>query len=362
MPELRQSTAKVVRFGPFLNSTDGITPETGLTIAQADMQISKDGAAFAQKNSAGNATHDTDGFYSTTFDATDTDTTATFEFQINISGALPFFKTYTVVTQTFFDAKYVDVFNNFDSSSDTVANVTLVATTTANTDMRGTDGANTVVPPSVSQLDARTILSAEYATSANLSTVDIVVDGIKVKTDQMEFTVPSELDVNMLTHTAVIPTNYITSAGITAGALDDKGNWNIGKNGYSLTQSFPANFADISITATTGLLDLTQTAADKSWSTATRVLTAGTNLNDISASQVNAEVLDVLTVATFSEVAYPGDTASILDKINYTYSMSSNKLMQTSSTQVLRNSGDTIDLGTAAVSDDGTTFTRGKHT
>lgn len=36
--------------------------------------------------------------------------------------------------------------NDFDPASDTVANVTLVATTTTNSDMRGTDGANTVAP------------------------------------------------------------------------------------------------------------------------------------------------------------------------------------------------------------------------
>jgi hypothetical protein len=34
----------------------------------------------------------------------------------------------------------------FDPAADAVANVTLVATTTTNTDMRGTDGANTTVP------------------------------------------------------------------------------------------------------------------------------------------------------------------------------------------------------------------------
>ncbi len=36
--------------------------------------------------------------------------------------------------------------NDFDPASDTVANVTLVATCTTNSDMRGTDGANTVAP------------------------------------------------------------------------------------------------------------------------------------------------------------------------------------------------------------------------
>ncbi len=35
----------------------------------------------------------------------------------------------------------------FDPAADAVANVTLVDTTTTNTDMRGTDGANTTTPP-----------------------------------------------------------------------------------------------------------------------------------------------------------------------------------------------------------------------
>ena len=40
----------------------------------------------------------------------------------------------------------VSALSTFDASTDAVANVTLVATTTTNSDMRGTDGANTVVP------------------------------------------------------------------------------------------------------------------------------------------------------------------------------------------------------------------------
>ena len=46
MSDLRQSTSQIIRFGPFLDSTDGVTPETALTITQADMQLSKDGAGF----------------------------------------------------------------------------------------------------------------------------------------------------------------------------------------------------------------------------------------------------------------------------------------------------------------------------
>ncbi len=46
--------------------------------------------------------------------------------------------------------------------------------------------------------------------------------------------------------------NTITAASIAANAMDGKGNWNIGKTGYSLSQSFPTNFADMAITASTG--------------------------------------------------------------------------------------------------------------
>ena len=49
---LRQSTAFTFRAGPFLDATDGVTAETALSIAQADIQISKAGGAFAQTSAS----------------------------------------------------------------------------------------------------------------------------------------------------------------------------------------------------------------------------------------------------------------------------------------------------------------------
>ena len=46
----------------------------------------------------------------------------------------------------------ITALNDFNPVSDTVANVTLVATTTTNTDMRGTDGANETTPPTTAQI------------------------------------------------------------------------------------------------------------------------------------------------------------------------------------------------------------------
>jgi hypothetical protein len=45
----------------------------------------------------------------------------------------------------------------------------------------------------------------------------------------------------------VLADNAITAAKIAAAAFNDKGNWNIGKTGYVLTQGFPANFASLGI-------------------------------------------------------------------------------------------------------------------
>ena len=61
-----------------------------------------------------------------------------------------------------FNARTLVAASYFDPAADAVANVTLVATTTTNTDMRGTDSANTVVPPSVAQFNARTLVAASY--------------------------------------------------------------------------------------------------------------------------------------------------------------------------------------------------------
>lgn len=46
-----------------------------------------------------------------------------------------------------------------------------------------------------------------------------------------------------------IANDAIKAATIEAAALNNKGNWNVGKTGYSLTQSFPSNFASLAIDA-----------------------------------------------------------------------------------------------------------------
>jgi acetyl-CoA acetyltransferase len=85
-------------------------------------------------------------------------------------------------------------------------------------------------------------------------------------------------------------------------------------------------------------------------------------LNDISAAEVNAEVLDVLNVDTFAEPGQeaPAATNTLAKKINYLFKFLRNKMTSTSTTaSIYADNGSTVDQK-STVSDDGNTFTRGE--
>lgn len=101
---LKQSTAATLVLGPFVDSTDGFTAETALTIAQADVRLSKNGGAFAQKNDATAATHMENGYYSCPLNATDTNTLGVIDVAVNETGALPVFLKAMVVPALVYDS------------------------------------------------------------------------------------------------------------------------------------------------------------------------------------------------------------------------------------------------------------------
>jgi hypothetical protein len=84
-------------------------------------------------------------------------------------------------------------------------------------------------------------------------------------------------------------------------------------------------------------------------------------LNDLSAADVNAEVVDVLSVDTFAELsAPPAATSSLKDKITWLFMYARNKVTQTSSQRKLYRDDTTTVAGTSGTSDNGTTFTKGE--
>jgi hypothetical protein len=113
----------------------------------------------------------------------------------------------------------------------------------------------------------------------------------------------------------------------------------------------------------------TPTAADMSTDIAnmqididTIITTLGL-LNDLSSAEVNAEVVDALSVDTYAEsTSVPSAVSSIAAKLTYIYDSVANKSTQTSTTRLLRNRADAGTISTATVSDDGTTFVKGVET
>lgn len=103
---LRQSTAsQSVAIGPFVDETDFKTAETGLTINNTDIKIVMNGVVSGHKNSGG-GTHQVNGVYGITLDATDTATVGEMEVSVVVSGALPVFTKFYVLEEAVYDALF----------------------------------------------------------------------------------------------------------------------------------------------------------------------------------------------------------------------------------------------------------------
>jgi hypothetical protein len=101
---LKQSTAVTIVLPRFVDSTDGNTAETALTISQADVRLSKNAGAFAQKAETSSCTHLENGFYSCALNTTDTNTLGLLTVGVAESGALSVERTYLVVPANWYDS------------------------------------------------------------------------------------------------------------------------------------------------------------------------------------------------------------------------------------------------------------------
>jgi hypothetical protein len=165
---LKQSTAsQEISFGYFLDTTDGNTEETGLTIANTDIKIRKGGGTTLINKNSGGATHISNGIYSAVLDATDTDTLGDLVIYCHPTGALATKLEYTVLPAASYDALITNGLNDISTAQ---------VNTEVDTALTDYDG------PTNAEMEARTLLSAGYASSLNLATIDGIVDAILVDT------------------------------------------------------------------------------------------------------------------------------------------------------------------------------------
>lgn len=156
---LRQSTSADVPIGPFLDSTDGNTPETGLTLTQPDIRLKKNAAAWAQKAAAQTLSHEENGNYEVTLDATDTNTIGLLRLHVHESGALPVWEDFHVLDEAVYDVMFGTV------ALATATNITAAAGVAVSS-----LGANVITAASMAA-DVATELQSGLATAAALTTV-----------------------------------------------------------------------------------------------------------------------------------------------------------------------------------------------
>lgn len=154
MQVLKQSTVVTLKIGPFLDETDGKTAETGLTISQADVRLSKNGGNIAQKNDATACTHDELGVYNCPVNATDTGTLGRLQLWVHESGALPVFHEYMIVSANVWDSLYGSDKLQVDVREKGDANMGLTTQEKADVDAEADEALTTYDPPTRAEATA----------------------------------------------------------------------------------------------------------------------------------------------------------------------------------------------------------------
>src|SRR5215471_16380933 len=121
---LKQSTAVTLTIGPFVDTADGFTAKTALSLVQSSIRLSKNGGSYAQKNDSTSPAHQENGNYSCVLNTTDTGTLGVLRLHVNFTGALPVWLDMMVVPANVWDSM-------FGASTLNVADSTIAAATFA---------------------------------------------------------------------------------------------------------------------------------------------------------------------------------------------------------------------------------------
>lgn len=186
---LKQSTAATLVLGPFVDGTDGVTAETGLTIAQADVRLSKNGGAFAQKNESSSCSHMENGYYACALNTTDTNTLGRLRVAVSKSGALPVWIDATIMAANVYDS-LVGGSDKLQVHTDEITAGLITAATIAT----GAIDADAVASDAVSEIQSGLATASSLSTVAGyidtevasiLAAVDTEIAAIKTKTDNL---------------------------------------------------------------------------------------------------------------------------------------------------------------------------------
>lgn len=173
---LRQSTSKIVSFGPFLDKTDGVTEETGLVSAldhaSTGIKLSKNGGALTIRHASVTATtYDAYGMYRVTLDTTDTDTVGTLRMAFNEAATcLPVWQDFQVVEEAVFDALLAASAPGYLQPTTAGRTLDVTATGAAGIDWGNVENQTTIVNLANTAIDTVTVVD-------NVNSTDSIATG-----------------------------------------------------------------------------------------------------------------------------------------------------------------------------------------
>lgn len=186
--------------------------------------------------------------------------------------------------------------------------------------------------------------------AAILAAVDTEIAAIKAKTDNLPSDPADDSDIDA--QLAVIAGYLDTEIAAILAAVDTEIAAIKAK-----TDNLPASPAAVGSAMT-----LAADAVNSASLAASAVAEIQAGLSTLTAGQVNAEVVDALSVDGYAEPgSVPPATASLVDKLGWLFMLARNKRLTTATADKVRNDADSGDVATATLSDDGTTFTRGEY-
>lgn len=232
MQFLRQSTAsQEVLLGPFVDSTDGNTEETALTIANTDIKIWKTGATTLANKNSGGATHISNGEYYAVLDATDTDTIGPMVIRVHVAGALAVRLFCTVLDEAVYDALFGTVALATATNITSATGVTLAAVTHTG-----------AVIPVVSALTGHVGQTGDCFTRLGApagASVSADIAGVQSDTNDIQTRLPAALvGGRMDSSVGAAAANTLTASALATDAVNEIAD---GVRARQLTESYAAD-------------------------------------------------------------------------------------------------------------------------
>lgn len=376
--KLRESTAsQEIPLGYFLDSTNGDSEETGLTIANTDIKLWKTGATTLANKNSGGATHMSNGIYYAVLDATDSNTLGPMVVFVHISGALSMKLECEVLPANGYDSLVLgtDILQVEPHSKSHCA--------TAGTIFVGTQSSGSYSDTCVDDTNHWKITNVGGAVDAQLefsigtkrtpTYMECILQTVSGTGGDMDF-----YAYNYMT-SAWDKLNYNTAStpglsGRTYGValLSDHKDPDYAGAGtvkircvsddHGPGENMEIDLCKITSVDSTSVFGGAQLLSQGKDDVNAECDTAVATLNNISTSDVNDQVVDVIRTDTNAEPTQgaPPATASLQEKIDYIYMILRNKGKVDTNYHTVYADNDTTEVMKAAVSEVSSVFTKDK--